>query len=158
MKQKQFKYLIGDFETTVFKGQEDTEVWASALVEMYTEDVKIFHSLPETFDYIQSLNTNVCIYYHNLKFDGAFWISYLMCDLNYKQAVKQLSENEYDVKFLYDSEMKNNTFKYCVSDMGQWYTITIKTRNRIIELRDSLKRLPFSVKRIGDSFQTKHWP
>lgn len=156
MKQKQFKYLIGDFETTVFKGQEDTEVWASALVEMYTEDVKIFHSISETFEYIQSLNSNVCIYYHNLKFDGAFWISYLMCDLNYTQAVKQLSDNVYDVKFLYDSEMKNNSFKYCVSDMGQWYSITIKTRNRIIELRDSLKLLPFSVKRIGDSFQTKH--
>ena len=102
MKQKQFKYLIGDFETTVYKGQEDTEVWASALVEMYTEDVKIFHSLPETFQYIQSLNSNVCIYYHNLKFDGAFWISYLMCDLNYPQAVKHLSDNVYDVKFLYD--------------------------------------------------------
>lgn len=156
MKQKSFRYFVGDFETTVYEGQEDTEVWASAMVEMYSEDVHIFHSLPETFDYITSLNCNVCIYYHNLKFDGSFWVSYLLTELNYKQATEQLTENPYDVKFLYDSEMKNNTFKYCISDMGQWYTITIKCRNHIIELRDSLKLLPFSVERIGDSFQTKH--
>ena len=30
-----------DFETTVYDGQKDTEVWASALVELYTEDVLI---------------------------------------------------------------------------------------------------------------------
>ena len=62
MKQKSFRYFVGDFETTVYEGQEDTEVWASAMVEMYSEDVHIFHSLPETFDYITSLNCNVCIY------------------------------------------------------------------------------------------------
>ena len=156
MKTKSFRYLVGDFETTVYEGQQDTEVWASALVEMYTEDVKIFHSIGETFDYLISLNCNLCVYYHNLKFDGAFWLSYLMCDLNYEQASIRKSDREYDVKFLYDNDMKNKTFKYVISDMGQWYSITIKTHNHIIELRDSLKLLPFAVKKIGESFQTKH--
>ena len=32
----------------------------------------------------------------------------------------------------------------------------IKKNNHFIELRDSLKLLPFSVKRIGESFKTKH--
>ena len=41
---------MGDFETTVYQGQVNTEVWASALVEFNTEDVKIFHSIGETFD------------------------------------------------------------------------------------------------------------
>lgn len=156
MKQKTFRYLVGDFETTVYEGQDDTEVWASAIVEMYTEDVKIFHSIAETYDYLVSLNCNVCVYYHNLKFDGAFWLSYLLCDLNYEQAVVHNSDKEYDVRFVYDSEMKNKSFKYSISDMGQWYSVTIKVKDHIIELRDSLKLLPFSVKRIGDSFKTKH--
>ena len=67
-----------DFETTVYKGQVNTEVWASASVELFTEDVKIFHSIEEQFDYFKSLDTNICAYYHNLKFDGAFWLSYLL--------------------------------------------------------------------------------
>ena len=130
---------MGDFETTVYEGQESTEVWASAVVEMYTEDVKIFHSIEETYDYLISLNCNVVIYYHNLKFDGSFWLSYLMCNLEYKQAVIHKSENETNVKFVYEKDMKNKTFKYSISDMGQWYSITIKENNHIIEIRDSLK-------------------
>ena len=35
------KVLVGDFETTVFKDQTYTEVWASALVEIGTEKVTI---------------------------------------------------------------------------------------------------------------------
>ena len=30
-----------DFETTVYEGQDHTEVWASASVELFTEDVHI---------------------------------------------------------------------------------------------------------------------
>ena len=36
---------IGDFETSVYAGQTSTEVWASAVVQLYTEDVKIFNSI-----------------------------------------------------------------------------------------------------------------
>ena len=54
MKTKQNKILIGDFETTVYTGQEYTEVWASALVEFNTDDVHIFHSIDETFRYLLS--------------------------------------------------------------------------------------------------------
>ena len=150
------KILVGDFETTVYKNQTDTQVWASGVVEMYTEDVKIHHSIEETFDYLCSLKTDVIIYYHNLKFDGAFWISYLLVDLGYEQAVEQISDNCYDVRFLPRKYMKNKSFVYTISDMGQWYTITIKINNRFIEIRDSLKLLPFSVKKIGKSFKTKH--
>ena len=156
MRKPSYKYLVGDFETTVFDNQQNTEVWASAIVEMGTEDVLIFHSIGETFEYLCSLKTNICLYYHNLKFDGAFWLSYLLVDLGMKQASVQNSEKEFDLYFVKDSEMKNNTFKYSISDMGQWYTITIKVHDKLIEIRDSLKLLPFSVKRIGDSFKTKH--
>ena len=145
-----------DFETTVYKGQVNTEVWASASVELFTEDVKIFHSIEEQFEYFKSLGTNICAYYHNLKFDGTFWLSYLLVDLGFKQAYIPLNEQETEVEWLKEKEMPNNSFKYSISDKGQWYTIIIKVNNHFIEIRDSLKLLPFSVKRIGQSFGTKH--
>lgn len=151
-----FRYFMCDFETTVYKGQVNTEVWASASVELFTEDVNIFHSINEQFEYFKSLNCNIVAYYHNLKFDGTFWLSYLLVDKKYKQAYEQLSEKENDIKWLPEKYMSNNTFKYSISDKGMWYTIIIKVNNHFIEIRDSLKLLPFSVKRIGESFGTKH--
>lgn len=156
MKVKKFRYFMGDFETTVYKGQQNTEVWASASVELFTEDVKIFHSIDEQFNYFKSLKCNIVVYYHNLKFDGAFWLSYLLIDLKYNQAYEKLSEKELDIKWLPEKYMQNNSFKYSISDKGMWYSIVIKTGGHFIEIRDSLKLLPFSVKRIGKSFGTKH--
>ena len=157
MKVKQYRYFVGDFETTVYKGQVNTEVWASASVELFKEEpVKIFHSIEEQFNYFLLLKTNIIVYYHNLKFDGAFWLSYLLVDLGYKQAYTPLNEELTEVEWLKEKDMKNKTFKYSISDKGMWYSIVIKVNNHFIELRDSLKLLPFSVKRIGESFGTKH--
>lgn len=156
MRIRQFRYFVGDFETTVYDGQDDTLVWASAVVELGTEDVKILHSIEETWDYIKSLNCNICIYYHNLKFDGTFWLSYFITTLNLKQATNVLNEETGEVEFLNERFMSNNTFKYSISDMGKWYNIIVKVNNHFIEFRDSLKLLPFSVAEIGNSFKTKH--
>ena len=65
MKIRKFRYFSADFETTVYKGQVNTEVWAAACVELFTEKVEIFHSIEEQFDYFVSLNANICAYYHN---------------------------------------------------------------------------------------------
>lgn len=156
MNTRKYRCFTADFETTVYKGQVNTEVWASACVELFTEDVKIFHSIDEQYKYFLSLDCNVCVYYHNLKFDGAFWLSYLLVDLGYEQAYVKHSDDINDMEWLPEKEMKNKTFTYSISNMGQWYRITIKDKNRFIEIRDSLKLLPFSVKRIGESFGTKH--
>ena len=153
---RKYRTYVGDFETTVYEGQKTTEVWASAIVELYTEDVKIFHSIDDTFEYFASMKDNIILYYHNLKFDGSFWLSYLLIDRNFKQAVNKTGERTNDVEWKNDKEMYNNSFKYSISDKGQFYSITIKVNNKFIQIRDSLKLLPFSVKRIGKSFETKH--
>ena len=153
---KQTRVFVGDFETTVFQNQEYTEVWASALVELYTEDVIIHHSIEDLFNYIISLNSNLIIYYHNLKFDGEFWLSYLLVKQKFSQAYYKLDAEGKSIKWYKDRDMKNRTLKYSISDMGQWYTITFKVNNHYIELRDSLKLLPFQVKKIGEGFKTKH--
>lgn len=157
MRKRQSRVFVGDFETTVYKGQVNTEVWASACVEMGTEEVNIFHSIGEQFDYFVSLDCNVICYYHNLKFDGAFWLSYLLLDKKFKQGYEEICDDKIQkVKFKAPKDMNNGEVAYSVTAMGQWYRIIVKTHSHIIEFRDSLKLLPFSVKRIGESFDTKH--
>lgn len=162
MKTIKWRYFMGDFETTVYENQIYTEVWAAACVELFMEEVKIFHSITEIFCYLKELNQNVCIYFHNLKFDGSFWLDFLINRLQFKQAYEILSNETWQngvpkhVSWLKNSQMPQNSFKYSISDRGQWYTITIKTGGHFIEIRDSLKLLPFSVSRIGKSFGTVH--
>ena len=153
---KQYLYMVGDFETTVYAGQKSTEVWASAVVPFFSEDVQIYHSIEETLDALISLNRNIIIYYHNLKFDGSFWLDYLMHNPKYSLAVHKTGDADLDIDYLTEKEMKNNSFTTLISDLGQWYNIKIKVNGKIIEMRDSLKLLPFSVKQIGNSFDTKH--
>lgn len=153
-RERKYRYFSCDFETTVYSGQQDTEVWASAVVELGTEDVKILHSIGETLQYFRSLKCNMICYYHNLKFDGNFWLYYLIHDLGWKQATHKGEDGtiDWDARW----HLLNNEFEYMISDEGQWYSITMKVDNYIIQLRDSLKLLPFSVKAIGKAFQTKH--
>lgn len=155
-RKRKYRYFSCDFETTVYKGQTETEVWASAVVELYTEDVHIFHSIDETFDWMRKMKCNMVCYYHNLKFDGNFWLYYLLNVKHFKQATVKLGEEENEVEWLEPWNMENNSFEYTISNRGQWYTMRIKVDNYIIELRDSLKLLPFSVRSIGKAFNTKH--
>ncbi len=145
-----------DFETSVYEGQKSTEVWAAAAVELGTEDVKVMHSIDDLFNYFIELKCHIIAYFHNLKFDGSFWLSYLLIDKKFKQAYDQIGDKSYEIEWQQEKYMSNNSFKYSISDRGQFYSIIIKVKNHFIEIRDSLKLLPFSVKRIGESFKTKH--
>lgn len=149
--------LVGDFETTVYKGQKTTQVWASAIVPLYTEDVIVLHSIDDTFKYLKGLNRDVIIYYHNLKFDGSFWLDFLLREKRFKPAL-YLDRDKNHVAWYPNKEMPNSSYKYVISDRGAWYVIYIKYRGHMIEIRDSLKLLPFSVKYIGSKkgFDTKH--
>ena len=85
MRPKKLKTFIADFETTVYEGQTRTDVWSAALVEMYTEDVQIFHSIGEFMDYVLNMGCHAVIYFHNLKFDGEFILWHLMNETTYKE-------------------------------------------------------------------------
>lgn len=153
---REYQYYVADFETTVYEGQKDTLVWASAIVPLNTEDVTILGSIDDTWDYIKNLKTNCIIYYHNLKFDGNFWINYLLAHTNIKPAINGTVDEMLNISWKKPKEMLNNTFTVAISDMGAWYTLKIKYNNYLIEFRDSAKLLPFSVKDIGEAFKTKH--
>lgn len=156
------RIYVADFETTVFEGQTKTEVWAAAIVELNTEDVNVFHSIDELFNYILTFDYNSIIYFHNLKFDGEFWLHFLLTKTDFKQATvdeKRTNQDgeEYTItQFKKRYELSSKEFIYSISSKGMWYSITIKNGRNIIEIRDSLKLIPTNVKRMGDSFGTKH--
>lgn len=157
MKPRNFTYYMGDFETTVFDNQTYTEVWAAAMVPFWTEEVSILHSIDDMFNKLKNIYGNICIFFHNLKFDGSFWIPFLEQTLKLQQAYMVLEKDgQKTYRWIEQKYMQNNTYKYMISDRGQWYNIIIKVNNKFIEIRDSLKLLPFSVEEIGRSFKTKH--
>lgn len=153
---RKYRFFAADFETTVYEGQERTDVWAAGLCELYTEACEIYHSIVEFWEALKKLKGNLMVYFHNLKFDGSFLVDYFLTEVKLNQAFIIESLTPYKVKFLSNKDMENNSFKYSISNMGKWYTLTIKINNRIIEFRDSVKLIPFSLAEVGESFQTKH--
>lgn len=152
----QKRIFAADFETTVYDGQEFTEVWSAAIVEINTEDVKIFHGIDELFRWLEDLDTNSLVYFHNLKFDGEFIISYYLMVRGFENAGIGDDPEADDFRWRKRSTMKKDTFEYSISNMGQWYTMLIRAGDRYIEIRDSLKLLPFSLAKLGKDFQTPH--
>lgn len=151
-----YKRYAADFETTVYEGQTFTEVWAAALIPINEEaQPEVFNSIGSFFDRIFSLNENMIVYFHNLKFDGAFILSYFMTVLHWEQAAIYDTDGEF-LEFKELKDMKDKTFRYSISDMGMWYSITLRYNKKVIEFRDSLKLIPLSVKQIGPAFGTQH--
>lgn len=148
------KIYSADLETTVYEGQTSTEAWSSALVELGSDTPLIFHSLAETLEYLDSQNEDAVLYYHNLKFDGNFWLYFLIKELGFKQGIEHLADGS--VKIKEAKELKEKEVVYSISSMGQWYTITFKYRGRTYTLKDSLKLLPFKLEEIGEAFKTEH--
>ena len=156
MAKRNFSYYACDFETTVYKGQDSTNVWSFAFCKLYEEDVFIFGSIEEGFNYFFSLGENLILYFHNLKFDGSFILNYFLGKLKLKLGIVKTGKGETQVRMKKENELMNDEFTTAISSKGQWYMITLKKNNKIIQIRDSLKLLPFSLKEIGDAFKTKH--
>ena len=144
MNKRYTKYFVGDFETTVYDGQTSTEVWASASVELYTENVKVFHSIGDQWkffcDIVYRDNCDLTVYYHNLKFDGTFWLSFFLKDMKYEQAYDMVNDN---VVWIDKDKMRSRSFQYCISDMGSFYSITVKIGHHFIEFRDNYYPLSY---------------
>lgn len=148
------RIFMADFETTVYEGQTKTEVWAAALVELYHDDVQIYHSIDDFFTAIDMIEGNLVVYFHNLKFDGEFLVYYFVHDLGFTVALE--GDDATGLHYKKNWKLWRNSVKASISDQGLWYTVTVKTAHHIIEFRDSYKLLPFSVKKLGKDFDTHH--
>lgn len=132
--------LVGDFETTT--NPLDVRVWASCLVDIDSlKVIDIWNNIEETFEWFSKRNTKV--FYHNLKFDGEFILSYLLRS-----------------NFVHDNSHEANTFETLITDDGQFYSITVyfkKLKGRYLKviIHDSYKKLPMKAKIVAESFKLK---
>lgn len=132
---------VADFETTTVA--DDCRVWGWGLCALDDDwqtlgldDVSVGTTL-DTF--IENLSdTNTTCYFHNLRFDGRFILDWLL---------------KHDYEHLDGAGVRPGTFKTLISDMGQFYTITVRWENgTVTEFRDSVKKLPMTVAEIARTF------
>lgn len=135
--------FVCDFETTL--NLEQTKVWSAAFCEVGNLDpsqVTVVTSMDKWYQFLKQTHGNVVLYFHNLKFDGSFVLDYLF-------------RRGYEFLDIPSNKLFGKQFTCSISDLGQWYTINFRIGQKMIEIRDSLKLLPFSVKAIGKAFKTK---
>lgn len=134
------KKFSSDFETTT--DPNDCRVWAWRYTEIGNKNnAKIGILIEDFMDWIRECNG--IVYFHNLKFDGGFIVNWLLRN-----------------GFKHEDSGKANTFKTVISAMGQWYKIDVcfgyKGKRKLhTEILDSMKKLPFSVKKIAKDFKMK---
>lgn len=150
-----------DFETIVNENtQEQTEtgVWSACYVELVEgAPVVIESSIERMFNRLTlkwNYGDSVLLYFHNLKFDGSFILSMLL-----NQGRKYIKTNltgKNGHEYLDKSKMRTDEFNCVISSLGSFYSMTFKWNGVIIEIRDSLKLIPGSLKSLGKEFGTKH--
>ena len=130
--------FVADFETTT--DPDDCRVWAWGLTRIFDEMevVEVGNSIESFIDRMGEM-ASVC-YFHNLGFDGKFIIDWLM-----NNGFTHVDSNQ---------KIKPFQFKTCISNAGQFYSITVQwSKSKKTEFRDSLKKLPMTVKRIAGAFR-----
>ena len=134
-----YNIYVCDFETTTDK--EDCRVWATGVININTLDFIHYNNIDNFFEYFKD-KKETC-YFHNLRFDGEFIISYL-----FTHGFNHVKDKK---------ELESNTFTTLISDKGVFYSMTICFKknhkvNHSLTLLDSLKVLPFSVDVIAKTF------
>lgn len=165
MSRVNYRVWVADFETTteewaIAKGY--TEVWAYALTEVHANSAKQncmdecavvytnYRRDGDPFDlFLEDLllhcDSGDKVYFHNLKFDGQFLLSGLMARGFKDITNEQNADTEY--KKMYDE-----TFSVLIAG-SSWYSIKVEFGGKRIEFRDSLKRIPMTVKRMAKEYK-----
>ena len=136
------KKYTADFETCVWL-EDETYVWAWAVSEIGNDDnILIDNNIDSFIEFCKNEN-NATFYFHNLKFDGEFIIYWALT-----HGFKHVECRE---------DIEDNTFTTLISDMGQFYSITLyfKKGNKKVKkvtFIDSLKIIPFSVDDTAKAF------
>ena len=134
--QKNIPYWSMDFETTTTA--DDCRVWVYGACSIQNPDIFVWGKTID--DFVQFLwnSGNMIGFFHNLAFDGSFIVDWLL-------------HNGY--KWVKD-DPEPGQFTTLISNMGKWYQLSIRWANGVMtELRDSLKKLPMSVRAIAQTFE-----
>ena len=139
--EKNKQWYVADFETTGRNEYEKTgrtRVWLYAICDSNSTLVEYGDNINDFMLWCYQHHGSV-IYFHNLKFDGSFIMSWLL-------------ENDYPYEETLLSHSKKG-FTALIGDMGEFYQIKINfAPNKQVTLYDSLKLMPLTVKSIAKSF------
>ena len=136
---KMAKNYTADFETTTDKN--DLRVWAWGVCNIDDFNDFTYDNNIESFITWLEKHTKSNIYFHNLRFDGEFIISWLLKN-----------------GFKYNDQLVTKTFNCIIAGTGQFYKINIcfykkGKYTKVVHIYDSLKKLPFPVKKIAEAFE-----
>lgn len=133
-----------DFETTT--DDNDCRVWAFSMCNIADYNIFLYgNTIEEFFELLQCYDKeNLKVWFHNLKFDGYFIISYLMSQ---------------GYVWIEKPKMRaDRTFTTLITDQGQYYSITVFFKvkghhTQKVTFYDSMKIFPnFSVSRVAEGF------
>ena len=127
--------LVADFETTT--DPSDCRVWLWGMCDI--DDYTALATGNNIDSFMLRLGRqDTVIYFHNLKFDGVFIIDWL-----FRHGYEHTTEKY----------PRHKQFTTLISRQGHFYQIIISHENHVTcELRDSYKKLPFTVKKVAESF------
>lgn len=119
---------------------DDCRVWGWGMTDVNApENVEYGGDIGSFIERLSEENSTT--YFHNLGFDGSFILDYL-----FRQGYE----------FTTDKGVGPKEFTSLISKMGKFYSITVRWENGMLtEFRDSLKKLPMSVKNVAKAFQLR---
>lgn len=136
------EWFVADFETKnedFYNEYGYTEVWLYAISNPQGEIVNYGENIEQFLDYCCKELNNCVVYFHNLRFDGSFILSYI---INHKY--KYLDKIEYN---------SGKSYSTLISEEGQFYSIKVHFKRGVtVDFNDSLKIIPFPVKTIAKAF------
>lgn len=133
---------VADFETTT--NENDCRVWAWAVCEVGDlQNVYIGTNIDDFMEWCEDRPENVRVYFHNLRFDAQFLMSWLF---------------QNDFKHVQKKDRATKTFTTVISDKGLYYSLEVifflrGKRVKKVTFWDSLKVIPLSVEEIAESFK-----
>lgn len=128
---------MADFETTT--DPNDCRVWLWGICKVNDVDDWSHGTTIASFMERMMHYPKHHVYFHNLAFDGAFILDWLL-------------NNGYT--HIQGRTNKPHSFSTLISKMAKFYSITVRFANGArVEFRDSMKKLPMSVSNIAKAFK-----
>lgn len=135
---KKSHVYVGDFETNSYT--DKASVWLFDICKIDDLSHNWGTSIDELINTLLKIKKKkIIVYFHNLKFDGTFIIIWLL-------------KNGYKFVDACDKDMQDADFNCLIDNMKKFYSITLRQKGKIINFRDSLKKIPFSVEQIAKAW------
>lgn len=130
-----------DLETTT--QEDDCHIWAWGCYNIYSEAIKKGTKFDELLQFL--LNHGGTYYFHNLAFDGEFFI------LNLLERGYEWKKWSYNPR----PNLKGKYFSTIISGDRKWYATYLQGDGGFVSILDSFKIIPSSISKIAKDFGFK---